>query len=662
MSSFYRYFEFASKNSLNRSQLLEVETFFKNIGLNFVFAIESVNKRFGRVASGLKYETGGGYDYKNKRATFVFCLYRGPSLEKLKEEIVLNFKKDNNTLKNIKTLDDENLDFKKNIKSLYSKRNVKALEKKDLKRNIKYLKNNKVLIKDLERKALFNWLKEKKYIHCIEYEMVTHGPRGDRVNLAFKVTGDDEDNENSKKREQLSLYELNLLLTKIFKIYLVDNAFKTSDNFKTDFFGTTTSRNFLYKKFLIKYLKDFPGRPYRLIQNPYGYDDNKPKNLLRSKIGTRTIADSTISKYGLTIVPKKIYLRKIIENKVIDNFINTLNDIEKEINHDIGIKKICLDFINDKINEKETKDKLTNSTKKFIFDKDEVIKNCLKAKNQKKEIETILSKKAKKISFNTFINKYIDFFNATTESNTINNKILKPYKSKEVMSNHQQEIENIVIISKFVKDNNIKLKKMGKNITLYKLIYRIQFVKNEALKIQEKEKKEIEQLNEKIYELKNEARKNDDALRKLESELRSIRMEIHFKENKQRNEKLDIETNKEIKQLRKKEERLQLDIIYLREKMDEEFDDVKPRIEELYDKIEEKIKKINSIDNIINICDSLIKNHSPKKTIEDYGYKSLKNMITDIYRSNLFDSRDIKRFLFENKIVRNNFEFYLFFN
>ena len=139
-------------------------------------------------------------------------------------------------------------------------------------------------------------------------------------------------------------------------------------------------------------------------------------------------------------------------------------------------------------------------------------------------------------------------------------------------------------------------------------------------------------------------------------------MEIHFKENKQRNEKLDIETNKEIKQLRKKEERLQLDIIYLREKMDEEFDDVNPRIEEFYDKIEEKIKKINSIDNIINICDSLIKNHSPKKTIEDYGYKSLKNMITDIYRSNLFDSRDIKRFLFENKIVRNNFEFYLFFN
>lgn len=610
MNDFFYYLEFTSKNSLNRQELSLIEIFLKTKGLNFVLTLPTTNKFFGRVASGLKYDVGGGYDYKNNRATFVFCCYRGPKRTELEKEIeVLEFKNDS--------------------------------------------------------KKIFNWLKEKKYIHCIHYEMVTQGPHGDRINLAFRVT----DSDDEEKREQLNLYELNLLLTKIFKIYLVDNAFKTSDNFKTDFFGTTSSRNILYKKFLIKYLKDFPGRPYRLIQNPYGYDDNKPKNLLRSKIGKRTIADSTISKYGLTIVPKKIYLKKIIENKVIDNFINILNDIEKEINHDIEIKKICLDFINDKINEKETKDKLTNLSKEFIFNKDEIIKNCLKAKNQKKEIEIILKQKAKKISFISFISKYIDFFNRTNGSTSISDKILKPSRSKELISNYQREIENIVMISKFIKDNDIKLEKIGENITLDKIVNRIEFIKNEALNIQNKAELEIEKIKEEIHKLQDTAyseKENDDKLKKLKGDLRSLKMEIQLKENEYHNKKSDTEISKKIKQeinkLYKKQENFELEIESLHDKIAEEMDDVRPKINELDDKIEEKRQK-NYLNNVvIKSCDFLIKYFFTEKTIKKYGYNSLKNMITDIYRSNLFHSREIKQFLFEMNIIKNNFEFYLFLN
>lgn len=597
MKNFFYYLEFASKDSLNRQELLAIENFLKRKGLNFVLTLPTANKFFGRVASGLKYETGGGYDYKNNRATFVFCCYRGPKITELEKEI-------------------EALEFKN------------------------------------DSEKIFNWLKEKKYIHCIPYEVATQGPHGERVNLAFRVT----DSDNDEKREQLSLYELNLLLTKIFKIYLVDNAFKTSDNFKTDFFGTTLSRNILYKKFLIKYLKDFPGRPYRLIQNPYGYEDNKPKNLLRSKIGKRTIADSTISKYGLTIVPKKIYLKKIIDNKIIDNFIDIIRDIEKEINHDIEIKKICLDFINDKINEKETKDKLNDLTKEFIFNKDEIIKNCLKAKNQKKEIENVLKQKAKKISFTSFIGKYIDFFNRTTGSTYISDKILKPSRSKELISNHEREIENITMISKFIKDNDIKLEKMGENITIDKIVNRIEFIKNKALNIQNEMEEEIKALKEEIYELQDSVdyKTEDDyrKLKKLKDDLRSLKMEIQLKEN--RSKKSDTETSKKIEQeinkLYRELGNLELDIEYLNDKIAEEMENAGPEINELDGKIEEKIEKINLSNVVIKSCDFLIKYFFAEKTIKKYGYNSLKNMITDIYRSNLFHSREIKKFLFENKI------------
>ena len=87
MSLFYYYLEFTSKNALNKQELLEIENFFKSKKLKFIFDINSVNSDFNRIAYDLRYETGGGYDYKENQATFVFCIYRGPKLAELKKEI-----------------------------------------------------------------------------------------------------------------------------------------------------------------------------------------------------------------------------------------------------------------------------------------------------------------------------------------------------------------------------------------------------------------------------------------------------------------------------------------------------------------------------------------------------------------------------------------------
>ena len=108
------YFEFSSqKYASTETELIKIEDFFKRYGLNFIFTIARVNKYFGRVSSGIKYETGGGYDSKRNGVTFIFSGYRGPKVEELKKEIeVLEFKNDN--------------------------------------------------------KALFEWLKQKKYIFCLK--------------------------------------------------------------------------------------------------------------------------------------------------------------------------------------------------------------------------------------------------------------------------------------------------------------------------------------------------------------------------------------------------------------------------------------------------------------------------------------------------------------
>ena len=608
MSNFYRYFEFISKNSLNSQELLKVETFFKNIGLNFIFTVDSVNKHFGRVASGLKYDTGGGYNHKKGHADFIFCGYRGPKPEELVEEI-------------------------------------------------------EELLRSYDTKEIFEWLKEKKYIFCVEYFMSIQGPSGDTFNLAFG---------NKKQNDKLNLYELNLLLTKIFKIYLIDDAFKVSNIFKTDFVGimgnskknSPGARNILYKKFLTRYLNELPGKPYRLFHREK-ITDQKPKNLLRKKGKNISIEDSIVTKSGLVIVPKKIYLRKILQNKTIEEFVKILQKIDKETSYNIENKKVCLDFINDKIIQKEAEDKLKN------VNRNEIITYCLQAKKEKKEIDDILSKQRKKISFNEFINQYINLSNRTNYTKNslytkiINNKFLKPSRSKELMFRHEREMDDIVLISNFIKDNNIKFDKM-KEITLEKITERINLVKNKALDLQKKieieneiDLKKDEEISEKLDDLyvkvRKEIRKKQELVAHKQTLIFDKKQLVSDKEITKTNVEDELKTvkdvEKEIEALEKKIEPIEIEIEVYRN--------------ELYpiiDKTQENAKQIQKHRSITSACDFLIKYFFTEKSIKKYGHKSLKNMITDIYRSNLFNSKEIKSFLFEMNIVKNNFQLYLFFS
>ena len=596
MSLFYYYLEFTSKNALNKQELLEIENFFKSKKLKFIFDINSVNSDFNRITYDLRYETGGGYDYKENQATFVFCIYRGPKLAELKKEI-------------------EGLEFNEN------------------------------------KEDIFKWLKEKKYIFCTNYKVSTIGLNGDEVNLVFRTFGNDE-NDDEEKKEQFNLYELNLLLTKIFKIYLVDNAFNFSNLFKTNIVGASNSRNILYKKFLLKYLNNFQGKPYRLIER----NEEKPKNLLRLKSIKQTSQDTTFSKKGLSIIPKKIYLRKLLQNKKIDDFINILNNIESETNSNFESKKICFNFINNKINEKEAKEQLNNVSKKFNLKVNEIINYCLEAKQGKKEIEDILNNQKKKISFNVFINHYINLVNKKNEEKTINSKILRPSRTKELISKNSNIITYISIINNFIKENDIKFEKMNNEIDITKLnefvkennsdeiiinkiINKIVFIKNKALDIKNK-----------ALDIKNKETKKDKIeIEKLLTEENGIR------------EKL-FKINREIKKLKDNEEN----------ELHKKYDDYKIELYEIQDKIyelEKKIeeqkeqeKEISLNDNVINICDFLINDFFTEKTYKEYGYTSLKNMITAIYKSNIFNGREIKKFLLESRTIKNNFDLYLFFN
>lgn len=665
MKNFFYYLEFA-KNAPSRTEIVEIENFFREKKLHFVFTINSVNKKFGRVAAGLKYETGGGYDYNDDdEATFIFCIYRGPSLEKLKEEIVLNFKKDNNTLENIKNLDDENLDFKKNIKSLYSKRNTKALEKKDLKRNIKYLKNNRVLIKDLERKALFDWLKEKKYIFCLPYRVTINQTEDDTFNLGFDNRNDDN--------HQLSLYELDVLLTKIFKIYLVDDAFGVSNNFKTEFIGTDVARNILYKKFLTKYLADFPGKPYRFYQNAHKeWDDEdnlikteKSKNFLRAKSAKEKVK---ISEAGFIIEPKKLYLRKILKNEKVKDFVDTIVKLEKLT--DVNCRKIYIDFLNDKINEKDMKNLFNKKLEDGILHIEEIIESTLKAKEYKKEIEAILNKQRKKIPFNKFISKYINIFNSNSSSkNQISSKILKPSKRENLIKENETVIHDITTVTNFIKNNNIKLKKMGE-VTLEKIKARIEEVKNIALEMKAKLEQEIIKMKKESEEERNieEKKKNDavEAQKKELDKIEELRIERDKRDGKVRRKRNpeydddpdlkpppeDDEYAERVKEIEEEIKRLQR--IFLRFTGDQ-FQKNSP----LRNTMLNKIKECNKV---IDACDNTLYGFFSETTMKKYGYKSLNNMITDFYRSNLFNSKQIKSFLFEMNIIKNNFFLYLFFN
>lgn len=609
MNRFDYYFEFA-KNAPSRTEIVDIENFFREKKLYFIFTVNSVNKLFGRASSGLKYDVGGGYDYSHNEARFIFCGYRGPKIEILKEEIkVLEFKEDS--------------------------------------------------------KKLFNWLKEKKYIFCLPYQVNIQGPYEDNsFNLAFR--NDNEDNH------QLSLYELDLLLTKIFKIYLVDDAFKISNNFKTQFVGTDMARNILYKKFLAKYLANFPGKPYRLYQNvekEWDDEDNlktveKSKNILRVK---NSKVREKITKAGFVIVPKKLYLNKILQKENVSKFVDTMVKLEKLT--DVNCRKIYIDFLNDKINEKEMEDLFDEKLEDGILDIEEIIEYALKAKEYKKEIEVILNKQRKKIPFNKFISKYVNLFNKENFRKQINNKILRPSKHKNLIEANEIVMRDILIVTDFIKDNNIKFKKMGE-ITLEKVNARIEEVKTIASEMKEELEQEITKLEKESKDKRDiEEKKKNDAV-KIEkeklNEIEQLRIERDKRDGKERRKRNpdydddpDLRPPPEIDDYTKRVEVIEKEIrrlqIVFSNFSHEEFNKNFP----LRNRIRDKISDCNKV---INACNYTLDNFFSEINMKKYGYNSLKNMITDIYRGNLFNSKQIKSFLFEMKIIKNNFEFYLFFN
>ena len=606
MNRFNYYFEFA-KNAPSRTEIVEIEKFFRENKLHFVFTIDSVNKKFGRVTSGLKYDVGGGYDSNNSdEATFIFCGYRGPSLEKLKEEI-------------------------------------KALKFKE------------------ESEKLFDWLKEKKYIFCLPYRVSINQTEDDSFNLGF--LNDNDDNH------QLSLYELDVLLTKIFKIYLVDDAFGISNNFKTEFIGTDIARNILYKKFLTKYLANFPGKPYRFYQNAHKeWDDEdklikteKSKNFLRAKNVKEKVK---ISEAGFTIEPKKLYLRKILKNEKIKEFVDTIVKLEKLT--DVNCRKIYIDFLNNKINEKEMEDLFDEKLEDGILDIEEIIEFALKAKEYKKEIEAILNKQRKKIPFNKFISKYINIFNSNSREQ-ISSKILKPSKRENLIKNNKVVIRDILTVTDFIKDNNIKFKKMGE-VTLEKVNARIEEVKTIASKMKEELEQEIEKMEKESEDKRDiEEKKKNDAVeiqKKELDEIEQLRIERDMKRGVKRPTipseyeglvELPKENDEYAKQVEKIENEIKrLKIIFMNFSH-AEFEKNFP----LRNRIRDKISDCN---RVINACNYTLDNFFSETNMKKYGYNSLNNMITDIYRGNLFNSKEIKSFLFEMNIVKNNFQLYLFFN
>jgi hypothetical protein len=190
-------------------------------------------------------------------------------------------------------------------------------------------------------------------------------------------------------------------------------------------------------------------------------------------------------------------------------------------------------------------------------------------------------------------------------------------------------------IGKFIKEFNIKFnEKMGDDITLEKIKKRINFTKEKALDIL----KELKEENSRLSEEYNKNKKIKEEQYEIENEKISILMqELRKAGGKNTNEGKKIMDK----------------IIEAQDKLYGALDKIEKEMDDIDDKIE-------IVKNVPYECDSLIENLFVKDKIDKYGYASLKKMIVDIYRSNLFNSKDIKRFLFEMKAINNIFEFYLF--
>jgi hypothetical protein len=572
------FFEFTSRKFPNYSQdqLLEFEKFFKTYDLNFILAIKNIGK-FKLGSRGLNYETGMTYIIKSTQPTtilFYLCYYYGPDIETLSKEI-------------------EQLNFKNN------------------------------------KQKLFDYLKKKNYILSIRYNLFLTGGYG-RVNVVF---GSQKEGGKRKEEERASLTMLNHLLTKIFKIILINDAFKLKNAAVIDVVGTTDSRNILYRKFLLKYLQ---GKPYKLA----GAENKMPSGLTIIPIGHK--AD-----YGQNFLQENKNVKEIIE--------------EFEKLHELFSDQIKMKVF--KYLKMRKKNKQTEQTD-IKKDKDELIKDLENEEQDENKIKQILNifdsimekkiqiekeiiSKGYDISLYRFIYDHLDY----GYSKFNNKKILKfnKYeKNKKDLSFYTVHMTNL---GEYCKEKKIDFKaKIGKEITREEIIDRIEKIKKHIKDPFDKSKKLIEQMDKKIKEfetkIKEEETKNKKRLSEIEEEIDIILDSPEFRNNEKLAEQYEL-LRKERYEIKKPEEALRTQLYEEEKKIKEN------KVKDDYYKAIEK-----SSDDMI----SLFKNNTFDSIINKYGYKSFREFILDIGQNNLLHRDEIKNLFLEYKLVNSSFVFYLLFS
>lgn len=570
------YFEFTSSKFPNytQDQLLQFEKFFKTYDLNFILAIKSIDK-FRLGSRGLNYETGMTYIIKSGKPSstilFYLCYYYGPDIETLSKEI-------------------EQLNFKNN------------------------------------KQKLFDYLKKKKYILSIRYNLFLTGGY-ERVNVVF---GSQKQGGDRKDEERASLTMLNHLLTKIFKIILINDAFKLKNAAMIDVVGNTPSRNILYRKFLLKYLQ---GKPYKLA----GAENKRTSGLTIIPIDSK-------ANYGQNFLQENQNVKEIINQ--LEKLHNLFSDqIKMKVfkylkmrkkNKQTDIKKDRYELIKD-LKEIESDEK---KIKQVLDIFDAIIK-------EKIEIEEEIVNKGYNVSLYKFISDHLDY----GYSKYNNKKILKFNKYEKNKKDLSVYAIHMANLGEYCKEKKIDFKRKKSNdITSEEIIDRIEKIKKHIKDPFVQSKKMIEQMNEKIKEfetkIEEEKKKNEKRLSEISKEIDIIFDNPRRRNDEKLEEKYEL-LRKERHEIRKPEEDLKT---------------------QQYDEIE-KIKKekvkydyYKTIKNASNDMISLFNNNTFDSIINNYGYKSFRDFILDIGRNNLLNRDEIKNLFLEYKLVDSSFVFYLLFS
>lgn len=573
------FFEFTSRKFPNYSQdqLLEFEKFFKKYDLNFILAIKSIDK-FRLGSRGLNYETGMTYIIKPEKPSntilFYLCYYYGPDIETLSKEI-------------------EQLNFKNN------------------------------------KQKLFDYLKKKKYILSIRYNLFLTGGY-ERVNVVF---GSQKQGGDRKEEERASLTMLNHLLTKIFKIILINDAFKLKNAAMIDVVGSTPSRNILYRKFLLKYLQ---GKPYKLA----GAENKRTSGLTIIPTGHK-------ANYGQNFLQENQNVKEIIEEfeKLHELF---SDQIKMKVFKYLKVRKKNkqtkqTDIKNDRdelIKDLENEEQDENKRKQILNIFDSIME-------KKIEIEKEIISKGYDISLYRFISDHLDY----GYSRFNNKKILKFNKYEKNKKDLSVYAIHMANLGEYCKEKKIDFKaKRNSEITPEEIIDRIEKIKKHIKDPFDKSKKLIEQMNEKIEEfetkIKEEETKNEKRLSEISKEI-DIILDNPQRRNDEKLEERYESLRKERYEIRKPEEDLRT------QKHDEIEKIKKEKVKYDYYKT---IKKAS--DDII----SLFKNNTFDSIINKYGYKSFREFILDIGQNNLLHRDEIKNLFLEYKLVNSSFEFYLIFS